>query len=273
MISAKSQENGSVMKNNHPKEKKLEFWQPLPHVPPNTLRNKALFLTRLFFDFEVLTTYRDVKRFLKGITTTVLEVGCGLQPYRHLVPSKVRYYAIDWEGSQKYFSYKVENVVYYNGDRFPLENKSFDSIFHTEVLEHIYNLNSFLSECNRVLTEKGKMLFTIPFAARYHYIPNDYWRFTPACIEKLLKDAGFKNININARGTDMTVAVTKLNSIFFRIILRDIKSKSLELINRIFFGILFMLPIISLTLIGHLLIFMGIGSRDDPLGYTVYCEK
>jgi SAM-dependent methyltransferase len=261
------------MKNNHYKEKSKEFWQPLPHVSPDTIKNKALFLARLLFDFEVLTTYKDIKKFLKGVTSPVLEVGCGLQPYRHLVPLKARYYAIDWEGAQKYFSYKVKNVAYYNGDKFPLEGRSFDFIFHTEVLEHIYNLKSFLSECFRVLNENGKMVFTIPFSARYHYIPNDYWRFTPAAIEKLLKEAGFKNINIEARGTDVTVVVAKINSIFFSIILRDLKRKYLKFINKLFFGILFFFPIVSLTLVGHLFILMKIGSEDDPLGYTVYCEK
>jgi hypothetical protein len=29
----------------------------------------------------------------------------------------------------------------------------------------------------------------------------------------------------------------------------------------------------SLTLFEHILLFLKVGSSDDPLGYSVYCEK
>lgn len=250
-----------------------EDWQPLPNVAPNSLKNKVFFWLRLIFDFGVLTTRHDIKKWKKSIRNNVLEIGCGLQPYRHLIPSHIKYYAIDWKNSNKYFHYKVNEVIYYEGDIFPLKDETFNSIFHTEVLEHIYDLNQFLSECYRVLTKNGEMFFTIPFAARYHYIPNDYWRLTPAAIKKLLENAQFKNIVIRPHGNDITVVITKLNAIFYRVIFKKFNNCVFRIINTGLFGIIFSIPIIMLTIIGHLSIFMNVGSPHDPLAYAVYCNK
>jgi len=254
-------------------ESTLEAWQPLPHVPPDSFKNKILFCARLFLDLEVLTTYKDVKNFLKGTRNNVIEVGCGLKPYRHLVPPGVCYRAIDWERSQTCFHYKSSDVLYYSGDIFPLQDNSSDFIFHTEVLEHVYDLRLFISECNRVLSANGSMFFTVPFAARYHYIPNDYWRFTPASLERLLKETGFNYVMVKPRGSDVAVAISKLNAILFRLVLKRTGNPVSRIINMFFFGVLFIVPIALLTIIGHVSILLKIGSPDDPLGYSVYCGK
>jgi len=250
-----------------------ESWQPPPHVAPDSFKNRILFTLRFIFDLQVATTYRDVKRALKDVKNDILEIGCGLQPYRYLIPKHIKYYAIDWKDSSVFSYHKAKDVIYYNGKIFPFKTEVFDFIFHTEVLEHIYDLNLFLSECYRVALKNGKMFFTIPFAARYHYIPHDYWRLTPASIEKLLKSAGFRNIVITNKGSDVTVAISKLNIIFYRIIFKKYDYYILKIINVLFFGGLFIAPIIFLTITGHLSILLRIGSPDDPLGYSVYCEK
>jgi SAM-dependent methyltransferase len=250
-----------------------ETWQPLPHVAPVGFKNSLLFYLRLLCDFWVSVVYKDVKEFLKNTDNSVLEVGCGLKPYRHLVPEDVRYCGIDWEGAHSSFHYNSNDTIYYNGDVFPLPDESFDYLFHTEVLEHIYDLNGFLSECYRVLSKKGKMFFTIPFAARYHYIPYDYWRLTPSSIQKLLTSAGFINVIVNPKGSDIVVIIAKINVLLIRTIMCSIRNSVLRMINRAIFGLLFVIPWAFFTLIGHLLLFLKIGSVNDPLGYTVYCEK
>ena len=117
------------------------------------------------------------------------------------------------------------------------------------------------------------MLFTVPFAARNHYIPDDYWRLTPASITRLLQEAHFTDIVVVPRGGDITVAVHKMNAVCYRLIFRDIPNGLLRLINRAFFSLLLAAPVLSLTLLGHLSLLLKIGSPDDPLGYTVYCKK
>jgi len=250
-----------------------ETWQPLPHVAPIGFKNSLLFYIRLLCDFWVSAVYKDVKEFLKNTDNSVLEVGCGLKPYKHLVPKNVRYCGIDWEGAYSSFHYNSADTIYYNGDIFPLADESFDYLFHTEVLEHIFDLNLFLTECYRVLSNKGKMFFTIPFAARYHYIPYDYWRLTPSSIQKLLTSAGFSNVIISPKGSDLVVVIAKINVLLLRTIMRPINNAVLRIINRVIFGLLFVIPWIFFTLIGHILLFLRVGSINDPLGYTVFCEK
>jgi SAM-dependent methyltransferase len=250
-----------------------EEWKPLPHVPPGNFKNTLLFHLRLFFDFEVRTVYLDLKKAFKETAGKVLEIGCGLQPYRHLLSHQTEYYALDWEGSDDYFAYRAKDVLYYDGTKFPFKDGIFNLVFHTEVLEHVYHLGPFLSECYRVLAKDGQMLFTVPFAARTHYIPYDYWRLTPASITRLLQETHFTDIVVVPRGGDITVAIHKINSVCYRIIFRNIPHKILHMVNRVFFTLLFAAPIVLLTLIGNLSILLKLGSPDDPLGYTVYCKK
>ena len=138
----------------------------MPHYPPDSVAHALLFRMRLFFDLEVCTVYRDLRKAFKETAGKVLEIGCGLQPYRHLLSRQTEYYALDWEGSDVHFAYRTKDVLYYDGSKFPFKDEKFNLVFHTEVLEHIYHLEPFLSECYRVLTKEGQMLFTVPFAAR-----------------------------------------------------------------------------------------------------------
>lgn len=250
-----------------------EARQPLAHVAPDSLKNRILFGLRLVFDMEVSTTYRDVRKRLKQAGANALEVGCGASPYRRLIPETAKYHALDWKGAGEHFHYKNNRAVYYDGGTFPLRDGAFNLVFHTEVLEHIYDLKRFLSECNRVLAKGGEMFFTVPFAARYHYIPDDYWRLTPAALERVLAEANFKGIRISPRGNDLAVAAWKANAVFYRLILRGRTSVLARTANILFFGTIFALPVLCLTLIGHAAIWLGLGSVDDPLGYTVYCGK
>lgn len=250
-----------------------EAWRPLPHLPPDTFARALLFRVRLFFDPEVRTIHRDLKKALKEASGKVLEIGCGLQPYRHLLDDRAEYHALDWERSEDCFACRAGDALSYDGSRFPYGDETFDLVFHTEVLEHVENPAPFLSECFRVLNGQGRMLFTVPFAARYHYIPCDYWRFTPAGLIRLLQDARFTDIEVVPRGNDIAVAMHKLNSLCYRLIFRDIRPGILRWIHRACFALLFAAPVALFSLAGHLSILLKAGSPDDPLGYTVNCRK
>jgi len=41
---------------------------------------------------------------------------------------------------------------------------------------------------------------TVPFSARWHFIPARYWRFTPSGLNIVLSNAGFTTIEVFARG-------------------------------------------------------------------------
>lgn len=230
---------------------------------------------RLFADMQVCTTYKSIKQFLRKMRFAkgggiCLDVGCGDQPYRHLfMPpnmDNVEYVPMDWEGAERGFQYSISDIIHYDGVHFPFEDNIYDLVFHTEVTEHVQDVAFFFKECYRVLRQGGELLFSMPFAARYHYIPYDYWRLTPSAIELLLKNAGFENIVILPRSTDITVACYKIVSIGYRLLL----SKK---IFKVLLAVL-LCPLWAVSIfIGQISIWLEIGETDDCLGYTVYAEK
>lgn len=234
-----------------------------PHLPPgDSWGSRARFRLRTIVDFQVASVHRHIAPWLREAIGNVLDVGCGAQPYRHLLPPHCRYQGLDWTGAGEHFAYHAPDTAYYSGDIFPFGDASFDAVFHTEVLEHVYAPETFLAECLRVLRPGGRMLFTVPFQARYHYIPHDYWRFTPASLQRLLEATGFVQIEVTPRGTDITVAAYKLIGVVRRLLSTG------GIVGRLSGVVL--LPIAAVLLpVGWLSLRGTLGSSDDCLGYTV----
>lgn len=187
-----------------------ERWQPPAFRPPRTRRDRLLAAARRLLDLQAASIWRDLKVELASVHGDVLDVGAGAQPYRPLLPSGARYRAIDTAAAEEDFGYHLPDTEYFEGDRWPVEDASVDVVLATETLEHVPEPSSFLAEAHRVLREGGRIVLTVPFAARWHYIPHDYWRFTPSSLRKLLQEAGFENVVVHARGNEVTVACYKL---------------------------------------------------------------
>jgi len=132
------------------------------------------------------------KGYLKG---RLLDFGCGSKPYKNFFDVQ-EYIGLDIEESGHL--YKYEGVdVYYDGKEIPFQDGHFDSIFSSEVFEHIFNLEEILTELHRVLKPGGYMLVTLPFVWEEHEIPYDFARYTSFGIEYLLKKNGFEIIVIH----------------------------------------------------------------------------
>lgn len=235
---------------------------PPPNNPPGaSVTGKLRFLLRTIGDLQVASVLRELAPWLARRNGTVLEIGCGAQPYRHLLPFDCLYTGLDWEKAEEHFAYRVPDTVYYDGGDFPFACYMFDNLFHTEVLEHVYESERFLHECRRVLKPGGEMFFTVPFQARYHYIPFDFWRFTPASLERMLAEAGFTAIEIIPRGNDLTVAAYKNLAVIYR----WLRSDPVGMLP----GVLLLPFALFCLLAGHFTLRSGLGSKDDCLGYAV----
>ena len=70
-----------------------------------------------------------------------------------------------------------------------------------------------------------RLLLTIPFAARWHFIPYDYWRFTPSSLNHLLTAAGFHSVRVYARGNACTVACYKVMTLLLLLLMPQTASK------------------------------------------------
>lgn len=187
-----------------------ERWQPPAFRPPRSLWDRLLAAGRRTLDLQAASAWRDLRVELAQARGDVLDVGAGAQPYRPLLPAGARYQAIDIAAAGENFGYDMPDTVYFEGDRWPVEDASVDVVLATETLEHVPAPDRFLREARRVLRPGGRVILTVPFAARWHYIPHDYWRFTPSSLRNLLEAAAFEEVVVHARGNEVTVACYKL---------------------------------------------------------------
>ena len=244
-----------------------EARKPPPNrVSADTPIGRIKFALRRFLDLQVHTVVSDLKPWLGQRSGSLLEVGCGDQPYRHLLPATCAYTGLDWEGATSEFStLRNRDVVYYKGDVFPFADRSFDSVFHTEVIEHVPDYRRLLRECHRVVQPGGEIMLTVPFQARFHFIPYDYWRFTKSGLELILTDAGFSNVRVHARGTDLTVACYKVVSVLYRLAYGGPFGKIIF--------VAFSWLAVLLLCIAHFCTQFELGSADDCLGYSVMATR
>ncbi len=165
---------------------------------------------RRTLDVQAASIWNDLRVLLADAHDDVLDVGSGAQPYRRLLPADARYRAIDDAAAGEDFGYVMPDTEYFEGDRWPVPDDSVDVVLTTETLEHVLEPAVFLAEARRVLRNGGRIVITVPFSARWHYVPHDYWRFTPSSLRSLLERAGFADVVVNARGNAATVACAKV---------------------------------------------------------------
>jgi len=247
-----------------------EAWRPPLFERPDTPARKAIAALRRFLDLQASSIWRDLRVLLPQLRGTVLDVGCGAQPYRPLFSPAVHYVGIDTEQAKAHFGYQLPDVLYFAGDSWPIADASVDFVLCTETMEHVPVPETLLQEVFRCLVPGGAVLLTVPFAARWHFIPHDYWRFTPSALRLLLARAGLTDIRVYARGNAFTVACYKAMALILRLAMPQNQWWPARIVLQ-----LAALPFVPvLLLLGMLanLSFRGSGG-DDCLGYTVLAEK
>lgn len=198
----------------------------------------------LFNPFFIIRSglYRGVSRFSGYMHGRLLDFGCGSKPYKHLFQVD-EYVGTDIEVSGH--DHSNEHIdVYYDGKTLPFADESFDSIFSSEVFEHIFNLPQILDELHRVLKPGGYMLVTVPFVWDEHEIPYDFARYTSFGIRHTLTEKGLAVVQ--ARKTTNYVAT--ISQMWAAYVYQHIFPKNKAL--RIALTPLFIMPI---TLCGLLL--------------------
>ncbi len=244
-----------------------EQFQPISNTPPVGLMGKIKFYGRMVLDLQILTIFKDIKKHLPHYRGNVLDIGCGQSPYKFLLnQDATKYYGIDIiEASE--FGYNNPDITSFDGKNIPFENEKFDAVICTEVLEHVQDFQYLVNEIHRTAKPGADVIVTIPWSARYHYIPYDYFRYTPSSLKTMF--ASFSKVKIRNRGTDFTVVGSKIIVIFFRNFFPGEKWKYIFLPLY-----LLLLPILIMAvIIAHLSLVFNIGSTEDPLGYTIILKK
>lgn len=251
-------------------EPREEKWRPPIFRRPGGLWSDTLALLRRFFDLQAGSIWNDLASLLPHISGDVLDAGCGAQPYRKLFPSTANYRGIDFIHAQSRFGYQAPDTTYYQGDVLPIASHSCDLILATETLEHVLDPPTFLSEARRCLRAGGWLVLTMPFAARWHFIPYDYWRMTPSGIDHLLRSSGFGETRVFARGNAGTVACYKVMAILLPLLLPSSASVFVRWISRL--AAVPCIPVLILLAAAGNLTLRASGG-DDCLGYTVLAQR
>ena len=244
-----------------------ESFRPKSNIGPVGFAGKLKFYGRLVLDFQTLTSLRILKRVLPSYTGNVLDVGCGQSPYKFLLKAgQTKYYGIDIPDAGK-FDYNNPEVTAFNGEDIPFEDEKFDAFLCTEVLEHVQHYQKLIDEMYRVTKKGGAGLITIPWSARYHYIPYDYFRYTPSSLKTMFSN--FSEVTIIPRGTDITSIANKLTVLWFRNVLPSTPWKWLLVPVWLLFSFI---PVWAIC-VAHVALLLNLGSDDDPLGYTIIVKK
>ena len=155
---------------------------------------------------RLLKNIRSLAPQLKG---RMMDFGCGQKPYKVLF-SVDEYIGVDFENpGHPHLNEAID--VFYDGNTLPFPDEHYDSIFSSEVFEHVFNLEKILKELNRVLKVKGLILVTCPFAFCEHEVPNDYARYTSYAMKHLFVQNGFEVVEqIKTGNTIETIAQLRL---------------------------------------------------------------
>lgn len=251
-------------------ERTTENWRPPRFTSPGVGWSCPAAAARRFFDLQAGSIWRDLKFVLPFVNGTVVDVGCGAQPYRSMLPNSVTYIGLDDVHSKGHFGYDVPDTRYFGGDQWPIADATAKLILCTETLEHVPSPPCFLREAFRCLAPGGVLVLTVPFAARWHFVPHDYWRFTPSGLSCLLGRAGFTNTRVYARGNAFTVACYKVMALLLPLGLPASHSLAIRIASRASFILLS--PVLLLIAILANLSLLGDGG-EDCLGYTILSER
>ncbi len=124
-----------------------------------------------------------LKKYIKGKT---LDAGAGNLNSRNLLKKYC----------QQYVSMDIENndgldLISDIQNMKEIESESFDSVFSSQVLEHVPEPWKACKEIYRILKPGSYTVITVPHLSGLHDLPNDYYRYTPYGIKHLMQRTGF----------------------------------------------------------------------------------
>jgi SAM-dependent methyltransferase len=152
---------------------------------------------------------RSVRKHASRLNGRVLDIGCGIKPYREIIGK----YCTEYIGLDHPATLHGLREVEVVGDALglPFGGESFDSVVSFQVMEHVREPQLFLSEAYRVMKRGGTALLTTPFMWGEHEQPHDYYRYTRYGLRYLVEKAGFEVIAIEPGTGYWSTAALRFN--------------------------------------------------------------
>jgi SAM-dependent methyltransferase len=103
-----------------------------------------------------------------------------------------------------------DKEIDFETDTLPAASGCYDTVLFLNVMEHIFNYQNIANEVVRITKPGGRLIGFVPFLMWYHPDHSDYFRYTHEALEKILKQAGAKDFEIEAVGGGPFVAAAQM---------------------------------------------------------------
>ncbi|THU39465.1 class I SAM-dependent methyltransferase [Niastella caeni] len=134
-----------------------------------------------------------INKYAKG---NVLDIGCGNKPYELFFKDKIYSYT----GCDVIQSDKNKVDVICEATKLAFADEKFDTVFSTQVIEHVSDPFKMLQEANRVLKNDGLIIVSAPFCWELHEEPYDFYRYSKYGLKAMFEQKGFEVLEITANG-------------------------------------------------------------------------
>ena len=115
---------------------------------------------------------------------TLLDFGAGSMPYKTLFENVgYQYLSADLEG--------CHDIIINTDIPLAVETETIQLVTSFQVLEHVWNLDWYLSEAHRILSEDGNLLLSTHGTWLYHPHPTDFRRWTREGLIREIESRGF----------------------------------------------------------------------------------
>jgi SAM-dependent methyltransferase len=122
---------------------------------------------------------------------TLLDIGCSDQSLRKYISPEVHYIGLDYL-TTAFQLYQTRPQIYGDAQSLPFLSESIDTVTLLDVLEHIPDASSALSEAFRILKPRGVVFVSVPFIYPIHDAPFDFQRWTSHGLKKMVENCGFQ---------------------------------------------------------------------------------
>jgi 2-polyprenyl-3-methyl-5-hydroxy-6-metoxy-1,4-benzoquinol methylase len=168
----------------------------------------------------------------------LLDIGAGTGDFL-VVANNDGWQTIGTEPSEKAKGIAITKGVKFAESLSSLENNSFDVITMWHVLEHVPNLEEYISELKRLLKPTGTIIIAVPnfksFDAEYYGkfwaaydVPRHIWHFSKTAIDKLFSEKEMKLVE---------VLPMKFDSFYVSLLSEKYKTGKMNFVRAFFVGL------------------------------------